>query len=331
MGTTAQQARAATTVPADARAAAPEPATALRGRTVVLATDESALAHVAARVTASLAVERGARPAVVRIIDPAAAPAPPPLPGIVTAAADLLGSGMQESAVRDMRARLLAEVATAGDWPFHVRVGNPAARIVALADELDAAMIVLGLRTHGRIDRLFHDETALHVCRLARQPVLVVTSAARALPRRIAVAVDFAPPSLPLLRTTLAVAAGDAHVSLVHVRQPTGTWWDAEPGMCAVRRLGIEAAFAELLADPAVAAATAAGASFDTRVLDGAPAAQLVELAAREGLDLVAVAGHWPPRPAHLAAGGVTETLARDGGVSLLVTSVPTRPPSATR
>lgn len=151
-------------------------------------------------------------------------------------------------------------------------------------------------------------------------PVLALTTTARALPRRIAIAVDSSPPSVVLLRTALAVAASDARVTLVHVRQPTGTWWDADAGMREVQRLGVDAAFAALLGAPDVVAAARGGATFDTHVVDGAAADRLLDYADHGRVDLVAVAGRWPRRCLPPSVGAVTEALARDGRVSMLVT-----------
>jgi hypothetical protein len=49
------------------------------------------------------------------------------------------------------------------DWPIHVALGAPAQR-------LGVALVIVGMRRHGRVDRTLNNETALNVMRNAPAP-----------------------------------------------------------------------------------------------------------------------------------------------------------------
>jgi universal stress protein A len=62
----------------------------------------------------------------------------------------------------------------------HVAFGSPAEEIVGLANDLDAALIVIGSHGRGAIERVLLGSTAERVVRAARCPVLVVKTDAPA-------------------------------------------------------------------------------------------------------------------------------------------------------
>jgi nucleotide-binding universal stress UspA family protein len=74
----------------------------------------------------------------------------------------------QTQAARDRLAR--ANV----PWRLHSEMGDPATRIIALAQELGSTGIVMGSHGHGAVDQLMLGSVSYKVLHLARVPVLVV-------------------------------------------------------------------------------------------------------------------------------------------------------------
>lgn len=60
------------------------------------------------------------------------------------------------------------------DWRVHVRMGDAATAIAALADALDSRGIVIGSRGLTAIESLFLGSVAYKVVHVCRQPVLIV-------------------------------------------------------------------------------------------------------------------------------------------------------------
>jgi len=120
---------------------------------------------------------------------------------------------------QEARSKTQAQLDRVGDkqWSFEVRVGNPATTIAELAKESHSRIVVVGLGGHGPAARLFGNETALHLMRISRVPVLAVDSKLTALPKRILVAMDFSEASIEAARLALEIAAPHAIVTLVHV------------------------------------------------------------------------------------------------------------------
>ncbi len=104
-------------------------------------------------------------------------------------------------------------------WKVEVRSGDPATTIAAVARESGARLLVVGLGGHGPAARFFGNETALRLMRVSETPVLAV-SKMRALPKSIAVAMDFSEASIEAARLAIDIAAPGAIVTLIHV----GPW-----------------------------------------------------------------------------------------------------------
>jgi nucleotide-binding universal stress UspA family protein len=123
--------------------------------------------------------------------------------------------GLQQEA----QSKAKAQLDRLGDksWGVEVRSGDPATTIAELAKESRARMVVVGLGGHGAAARFFGNETALRLMRVSQTPVLAVDSKLRALPKRIAVAMDFSESSIEAARLALDIAAPGATVTLVHV------------------------------------------------------------------------------------------------------------------
>jgi nucleotide-binding universal stress UspA family protein len=128
----------------------------------------------------------------------------------------------------DLRHEVAVQAKRAFDSECDVELydGDPATAIANLAHRSNATMIVCGLGRHRVSDRVFGDETALRLIRLADVPVFAAATGLHHAPRRIVVAVDFSETSLRAARLALEVAASNATVYLAHVAPRDSSLYD---------------------------------------------------------------------------------------------------------
>lgn len=137
---------------------------------ILLATDGSKEAELAAGVAVELAKSTGAE---LHLVHVKLLPIIPPYPEVLDWRDDL------ERADREARALLgeqvkKIEVAGGTVAGAHLREEEPAEETVALAEELGVGLIVVGSRDRGRIRRALMGSVFDQVARRARCPVLVV-------------------------------------------------------------------------------------------------------------------------------------------------------------
>jgi nucleotide-binding universal stress UspA family protein len=148
---------------------------------ILLATDGSEEAELAARTAADLAEKTGSELHVVHVFG--IAPVGPP---VYPEATDLQGvereaeaEGLQRTSEQRAREVLEAEVEklrSAGGMvaQAHLLEGRVAPEVVALAEEIGAGLIVMGSRGRGGIRRALMGSVSDSVVRHAHCPVLVV-------------------------------------------------------------------------------------------------------------------------------------------------------------
>jgi len=131
--------------------------------TVLLATDGSEEAELAARMAASIAKRTGSEMHLVCVVDLGAAADPRLQEGLRQRAHDLL-----KDQARKMR--------KSGDAvaEAHLCVGQPDREIVALAEKVGAGLIVIGSRGLGGVRRALMGSVSDSVVRHAHCPVMVV-------------------------------------------------------------------------------------------------------------------------------------------------------------
>jgi nucleotide-binding universal stress UspA family protein len=171
----------------------------------------------------------------------------------------------------------------ASDWKIEVRDGNPPAAIARAAGEHGARVIVIGLGRHQLLDRLFGDETALHVLRQARTPVLAVPPDFDQLPERVVVATDFSAESVQAARLALQLLDTVTNVQLVHVAPRMALEADAFAAWMSVFREGMGPAFDRVKQDLAAPAAIIV----ETITRNGKPSRELLDHAESSGADLI--------------------------------------------
>jgi nucleotide-binding universal stress UspA family protein len=288
----------------------------LTGRAVLLATDGSPGATAAARVAAALARRHRAVVHVVSVVDTPTPPNPPPHDSANALGDALAGTELHREQERDVCAKLSTAIGSPVEWPVRVMLGTPARAIAQNAQQIGAALIVLGLRRHHRIDRAINDETTLNVMRGARCAVLGVVAEAEGLPRKILSAVDFSDGSLIAVRAGQAVADEGATLVLAYVEPMTG--FLADEGEARIHEYGVESGFAKLRVDLAEG-----GVKSDHVVLHHgqgqSPAHALLEYADDVRSDLITAGSVQHSRLDRWMVGSVSAELVRDGRRSVLI------------
>ena len=276
-------------------------------RDVLLATDASPAAFAATRFVEALAARWRVTPRVVTVVPP------PPVAFDPTGVTVAFGRTLEDQLANEVQRQL--ELCPGVAWERETGVGSPAAEIVRVADMRDSDLVVVGLRAHTLLDRVFRDETALSVMRHASVPVLAVTPLLTRIPRRIAVAIDFSRASIAAARSALTLLDDGGSLELVYVEPPAEPHMEATEGFTTIYAQGVAAAFGRLRQE----LASRANVSIETVVLHGNVVTELLSFAERADADLIAL-GSQRHSTAHRAfVGSVTTGLARAAARSLLV------------
>jgi nucleotide-binding universal stress UspA family protein len=278
--------------------------------------DGSSGAAAGARLALALSKVHGAVVQVVSVIDTRSVPFPPALNVALAIENPDRDLTSHQAQVLEVRSSLSATLRQVIDWPIHVVIGTPSSSIVEHAQRVDAALIVVGLRRHGRVDRALNNETSLNVMRISTCPVLGVVPGMTALPVRILAATDFSTISFLASRTALAIA-GDGAV-LVLAYAPPLTALLGDEGERVVHKLGVRAAFeraAQELGDD--------GVTFDHVVLEHdvseSTAATILEYASSSNADVIAAGTRHLGRIDRWMMGSVSTELVRAGTHSVLI------------
>lgn len=288
----------------------------LAGAVVTLASDDSPASAAAARLAACIAERDHARVEALNVIDTRSAPIPPPIDLALAFADETIGRAVHAGQEEAIRHRLAAIIGHPVDWTARVVLGTPADAIAREARRAHSAIVVMGLRSHGRLDRALHDETTIGVMRHAACPVLGVAADAAGLPKRILVAMDFSSASVRAAMAAQALLDDGGKLTLAYVQSmiPYGP----DDGEAIVHTLGIQAAFAlltEWLEDGA--------RTVDHVVLrherPASIASLLLDYADGAGIDMLAAGSARHGRLDRVLLGSVSADLARDGRRSTLI------------
>jgi len=223
----------------------------------------------------------------------------------------------------EIRKQLRNVVGTASDgWEISCRTGSVGAAIVDAARSEEVVAIVLGIGRHAPSDRLLGGETVLHVSRAATVPVLAVTEDATGLPARVLIATDFSVSSLHAARVATQFIAQGAQVTLAHVMPQIDLLDAGRAEWERVYRTGVEASAERMIADIDPTDLN----HFNVVVLQGDPAEQLIALARRTPVELIAAGSHGRKGLERLLLGSVATKLLRAARCSVLLA-----PPDAVR
>lgn len=292
------------------RADAPETGIrALKASPVIIATDGCAQSDPALTTGRILAGEGDAALRVVTVVRPS--PLVSPEASIpYSLEADVLRRADQKRVVLEQMRRVWGDESAS---EVEVYDGDAATRITELAHESNAALIVAGLGRHRVMDRLFGDETALRLIRLAGVPVLAVAGGLTHAPQRIVVASDFAETSLRAARMSIELAGREATIYLTHVipRDASAYNWDSnastyrEDAGYALRKVLDQLHIPDDM-------------SVQRILLHGDPATELLAFAASVRADLIATGSHGYGFVARMLVGSVTTRILRCATCSVL-------------
>ncbi len=244
---------------------------------------------------------------VVTVVKPM--PTIPDAPSAVTP--DLLAE-LRAGARRDALAQM-ARTWDGDEGELEVRDGDPATVVARLAHSMGATMIVCGLGRHRISDRVFGDETALRLIRMADVPVFAASSGLAHAPRRVVVACDFAETSLRAARLALEVAASGATIYLVHVVPRDAALYEWKNWGATYKHDAGEALrkTREQLRPPR-------DMTVQNVLLQGDPATELLAFATSVNADLIATGSHGYGYVRRMLVGSVTTRIVRCSTCSVL-------------
>ena len=280
-------------------------------RQILVATDFSDVATLAIARAEEIAREHGARLHLVHVITYQ----PQPMLGVqpMTTPTDVSDQVRQ---VSEQRLRDQADALRERGLEVEVVItaGVPGARIVHVADRIDADLVVVGTRGLSGFKHLLLGSTAEAVARWSHRPVLSVhpgSESSLAGMKRVVLPVLLADETQPLVDlATRLLAHGESPPELVlvhadHLPAPLRPLLED----IAIDRVGFEAvekAIREEL-EPLCKAMEAAGFQTRLAVAEGEPATVITETAEREGADLILIATHGRHGLARMVLGSTTE------------------------
>ena len=291
-------------------------ATSLSGEAILLAFDGSTEAATAAHVADAIAGRLKGTVNVVSVFDTTPVPIPFPLDLAVGLVAENAGGTIHQEQEREVRDRIGTLLGHPIDWPTSIELGTPADAIARQAQRTKAALVVMGLRRHGLVDRTINDETALSVMRKAPGPVLGVVAGATGIPQRALVAMDFTRASVHAAVAAACLMTAGGIMTLAYVE----SMMEYPPGSseAVIHALGLDSAFEQLeraLASDAL--------RIDHVILHhseaGAPSRILLEYAEGARVDLLVAGSARHGRLDRILLGSVSAELVRVGQYSTLV------------
>ena len=210
-------------------------------------------------------------------------------------------------------------------WPrveVLVAQGDPSVEISYAADEMKVAMVVLGARGLGRIERFLIGSTSLRVARYGPCPVAIV----RGRPRktgRVLVAVDGSDGSRAAVRfLSVSEIERDSGVSLLHVlprvpegRRPAGSANDRAVSADTRR----DTAAADRILGEAASMLDESRHVTERLVAHGDPAREIVNIARTRDVDLVVLGARGLRTLGRVLLGSVSETVLHRLGCPVII------------
>lgn len=282
-----------------------------RSRTahLVLAADATPAARAAATIAGLISARRRMQGAAITVLVPQ--------PAAATASRTQEHCNAPECA----RQQVQHLPAAAGEWQHDVVRGNPANEIVRFARECHAQLIVLGLRPHDMVDRLFRDETALAVMQQTDVPTLAVVASMQTLPTTVAVGMDFSRASLTAMHAAAALMPAGGRLMLVYVAPETRSWARASASINCLYRDRLDETLTQIVGD----VQKRWNLSVSVHVLHGPVVPELREFAREHGVELIAI-GKSSGTRGQCVLGTVASALTRTAELSLLVAPAESTP-----
>jgi len=292
----------------------------MKPNTIIVATDFSEVSREALRLAGRVASRHDARVWLVHVYDPAPVVGPrPTVEHLEVGASDDLSQQI-ESELEQRRAELLGDVE---DVVCRLeRHPSPAQRIVALAAELEADLVVVGCHGRTGLPRAVLGSVAEQVARHAPCPVLVArdVSDVTAFPGAMAVCTDFTEASGAAVDLAASYAKGsDRTLAILHVYPAE----PEEPGAPPADPPNVDEAFAQLRAKLQATYQQRLGGrvAAEAHLLTGDDvAAALCRYAADHHVDLLVLATRARSGVSRALLGSVNDSVLRHAPCSVLTT-----------
>ncbi len=239
--------------------------------------------------------------------------------GIVLPLPDV-DSALRHSRLAAVRSQVARVAGARTGWAVELRDGDPARVIAHTAKAVDAPLVVAGLGHHDLVDRLIGTETALHVLRACKAPVLAVSQTFNHLPKRVLVATDFSAASFEAARTAFRLFPTISTLYLAHVLPKIDMQPEAFATWGALHGEGLALAFqrarTELAPPPSV--------TVEDITLEGKASRELLAYARAAGVDLIVTGSRGAGFIDRLLIGSTATGLIRGAQCSVL--AVPAAP-----
>jgi nucleotide-binding universal stress UspA family protein len=221
----------------------------------------------------------------------------------------------QRQSVHDQLRRLLGEDSRI---TVDIAASDPALATATVARRENASLVICGLGRHRVVDRLFGDETALAIIRVAEHPVLAVPDDFAHRPQCAVVGVDFSEDSLRAIELVTRFTTSTATIYLLNVAPHENVLNVVTGGFKAYEeqaRARLAVAIDRLDAPPDV--------HFQPVVRQGDPGSELLRYAAELGDGMIAVGTRGLGFVARLLLGSVATKVIRASSMPVL--TVPRR------
>ena len=291
----------------------------LQSGPIVIATDGSAGSDAALQTAGRLAAPLKSKVVVVSVVEPVSAVA-----GDFEIARPSFD--LQQALRSERMAKVLAQIERVGareeGWTVTMEYGEPAHAIAAMAEDLQATLVITGLSPHDLLDRLLGGETALRIVRASKIPVLAVRTAFRELPKRAVIATDFSVASVDAARAALGLFPSITVVHLVHVTSkldvPSGVFITSSGLFSEPISESFERVISSLDLPPSIAV--------ESISLEGKPSRELLRFAREANADLIVTGSRGLGMVSRLLVGSTATGIIR--GADCAVLAVPAVPGS---
>ena len=288
---------------------------------VLLATDGSREADLAAETAVGLAQKAGSELHVVHVLFWASESALDP-------------EGFDPAVREEVRGRarerleeLVGKVEASGGAVegSHLRVGRPGAEIVSQAEEIGAGLVVMGSRGFGRIRRGLTGSVSDSVVRHAHCPVMVVRGEPTVFPTKILLAADGSEEANLASSTASDLAKGtDSELHVVYVEPASYVFemadWEASSADLPEELDRASERLAESRLEAQVQKVAEAGARIaGTHARVGFPDAEVVGLAGKLGAGLIVMGSRGQGPLKRALMGSVSDSVVRHAHCPLMV------------
>lgn len=290
-------------------------------RSILLGTDFSEHSRRAQECAVGLALRHGAHLTLVHVVDVGrhllALPEAPR--GLATRYQELAQERLDE-----LEHEIGQRIANLGTRLLN---GSASASLLAVATEIETDLLVVGTRGLSRLERVVLGSTAQRLIQHARCSVLTVPPGPLGDARpfdRVLVPTDFSEDALLALDRARGVVSGlrSPSILLLHVceapllHRAYGLVSGANDSVDEERRGAAQrlASLAQVLSD-------LGGCSVETDLKEGHPAERILEVAAEQRVDLIAMGTHGRTGMTHAVLGSTAEKVAAGASVPLLTVS----------